>query len=108
MNEKVQNLSHMKKLGHNNWTILYADRVVKKEIPKIPYNRKKRIQDTIYQKLSRKPDIFGESLQNTLHPYRKLRVGNFRVIYRLTKEKQVIVCAIGHRSTVYEKFLKHH
>lgn len=106
-NAKVQNLSHMKMLGENKWEILYLDAVVKKHIPKLPENQKKRIQEAISQKLSVQPEVFGESLRSPLHPYRKLRVGTYRVIFEIVAKNQVIICAIGHRGNVYQDFSKH-
>lgn len=105
-NAKAQNLSRTKKLGQSEGEILYLDVVVKKHISKIPENRKKRIQESIHQKLSTQPKNFGEPLWSHLHPYRKLRVGTYRVIFEIMPQKQILICAIGHRSVVYDMFSK--
>ena len=50
----------------------------------------------------RPPD--SRSLKGTLRPFRKLRVGDHRVAYRVDDEaKTVHVVWAGHRSRIYEE-----
>ena len=42
------------------------------------------------------------SLFGAVYGYRKLRAGDYRIIYKLAKKK-IIVLKIGHRKEVYQK-----
>lgn len=44
----------------------------------------------------------GRPLKQSLMGHRKMRVGDFRVIYRVQGDK-IIVLKIGHRKDVYAK-----
>ncbi len=71
----------------------------------IPADWNKRIEKIIEERLSEYPEIFGKPLRRTLKNYFRLRVGDYRVIYRLEKSI-VIILIIGHRSEVYDQILK--
>lgn len=67
------------------------------------------IQKTMIEKLSSYPLHYGEYLHGQLHPYRKLRVGDYRIVYRVYEKKIVVyVIAVGNRrdDEVYEKALQ--
>jgi mRNA interferase RelE/StbE len=61
----------------------------------------KRITKELRESLSSDPNC-GESLSGQFKGLRKLRVGDFRIIYSKTKEG-VLILKIGHRSAVYER-----
>ncbi len=83
------------------FTIFYHQSVVKIDIPKISRGFQIRIQEAIEEKLTTNPEIFGKPLRRSLSGYRKLRVGDYRVIFRI--EKQIIkILVIGHRKDVYK------
>ena len=46
------------------------------------------------------PGKYGEPLKRGLQGYRKLRVGDYRVIYKVNKEN-IVILKIGHRKEVY-------
>ncbi|MDO8561373.1 MAG: type II toxin-antitoxin system RelE/ParE family toxin [bacterium] len=52
------------------------------------------------QKLCKMPEIFGKPLRQTLSGLRALRVGDYRVVYRIDK-RNVYIIAIIHRSVGY-------
>lgn len=83
------------------FNILYETHVIKKDIPKLDDFSKKRIRKEIELKLTTKPEVFGIPLQKSLKNYRKLRIGNFRIIFRI-EDNFVKIFAIQLRSTVYE------
>jgi len=82
------------------YDIVYHEDVAKKDIPSISTTWKREIQRAIETKLSNSPEVFGIPLRNTLKEYRKLRVGDYRVIFRI-EVKKVKIFAIGHRSNIY-------
>jgi len=82
--------------------LFYHPDILKEDLPSIPENIKERIKRAIEQRLMIEPVKYGEPLKRTLHGYRKLRLGNYRVIYRIDKEN-IIILKIGHRKEVYNK-----
>ncbi len=82
------------------FTIFYHQSVVKIDIPKISRNFQIRIRKSIEDKLTTNPEIFGKPLRRSLSGYRKLRVGDYRIIFRIEKQT-VKILVIGHRRDVY-------
>ncbi|MBF0511260.1 MAG: type II toxin-antitoxin system RelE/ParE family toxin [Candidatus Omnitrophica bacterium] len=70
----------------------------------IPVNIKERIRKAIETRLLIDPVNYGLPLRKSLQGHRKLRVGDYRVIYRI-EHKTVIILKIGHRKDVYPKVL---
>lgn len=85
-----------------NFEIAYHPDVVKIDIPKLSNLDKNRIKKAVENKLAISPEIFGKPLRLSLKGHRKLRVGDYRVIYRI-EGKKVKIFYIGHRSIVYKK-----
>ena len=84
-----------------SYEILYVDKVVKNDIPKISGMYKTRIKQAIETKLMTEPDLYGKPLRRSLKGYLKLRVGDYRIIFRIENRK-VKIFAIAHRKIVYE------
>mgnify|MGYP001571133277 FL=1 len=82
----------------------YEEKVVKKEIPRLPEKIKEQIQRDIERKLTTVPEIFGKPLRKSLKGYRRLRVGDYRVIFRIEKNT-VKIFRIGHRSIIYKDLI---
>ena len=82
------------------YDIVYHEHVVSQDIPPISATWKKEIRRAIETKLVNSPEVFGIPLRNTLKGYRKLRVGDYRVIFRI-ESKKVKIFAIGHRANIY-------
>lgn len=88
-----------------SYTITYHQEVVTADIPKLSAPTKKRVRAAIEQKLTTQPELFGKPLRKSLKGYRKLRVGDYRVIFAIQK-KTVRVLMIAHRSIVYGRVPK--
>ena len=84
------------------YTIVYLEVVVKKEIPKLSTSAKQAIKTAIEEKLSTEPVKFGKPLQYSLKNHRRLRVGDYRVIYRIEQPDTIVVVAIKYRRDVYD------
>ncbi|WP_265025569.1 type II toxin-antitoxin system RelE family toxin [Wolbachia endosymbiont of Rhagoletis indifferens] len=53
------------------------------------------------------PINLGEALNHSLKGRRRLRVGDYRIIYHVnTVEYEVTIVTVGHRDTIYEKARK--
>ena len=85
--------------------ILYHHKVVSDDIPKLSASWKVKIREAIEKKLVTHPDLYGKPLRRSLKGYRKLRIGDYRVIFRI-EEKTVKILIIGHRSIVYKEINK--
>lgn len=85
------------------FALRYHHEVVRSDIPSIPKKERNRIQKAIEEKLAIHPEVFGKPLRRSLKGYRRLRVGDYRVVFRI-EEDEVKIFAIGHRSVVYEDF----
>ncbi len=83
------------------YKISYVEDVVKIDIPKLDAAAKKMIKETIEKKLTHNPIEFGKPLQYSLKGSRRLRIGDYRVIYTIESEL-VIIVKIGHRKDVYK------
>ncbi len=85
--------------------ILYEQEVVDIDIPALPKREKIRIRRAIEGKLVASPEVFGKPLRRSMKGYRSLRIGDYRVIFRI-EQKAVKIFAIGHRSVIYEDSLQ--
>jgi len=84
------------------YTVLYHPDVKKVDLPRIDNRLKNIIREAIEKRLSIKPHLYGKPLQRTLKGYWKLRVGSYRIIYKIGHE-DIIVLGIIHRKAVYSK-----
>ena len=67
--------------------VIYLPEVVTKQIPKLSKDAKKRIKKAIEQKLSINPIGFGKPLKYSLKGLRRLRVGEYRIIYKISDDE---------------------
>ncbi len=85
------------------YEIKYLEEVVKKHIPKLSSPAKILIKRTIEERLMADPIRFGKPLRYSLKGHRRLRVGNYRVVYRADPLTAIVtVVAIKHRKEIYE------
>ena len=76
---------------------------VRKDLKPISKSDKQKIRSAIESKLSSNPIEFGKPLQYSLKGLRRLRVGDYRVIFQIDQtNKVVLVIKIGHRREIYE------
>lgn len=82
------------------YKLLYHPAVLKEDLRRIPTSQKSRIRHAIEIKLINNPILAGRPLRQSLKGHRRLRVGDWRIIYRIDKE-DIIILKIGHRREVY-------
>lgn len=76
---------------------------VRESLVKIPKNIRDRIKFAIEQRLSIAPNEYGKPLIKEWKDYRRLRVGDYRVIYKVFEESLlVLIVEIDHRKQVYD------
>ena len=72
-----------------------------------PLNRKlrERIKKAIETRLMTEPHRYGDPLRKTLKGYWKLRVGEYRIVFKVVKD-EVWILGIIHRKKVYDHIIK--
>jgi len=80
--------------------ILYHPAVRKDDISALPKATRDLVRRAIEERLTKAPQEYGQPLRKTLKGYWKLRVGDYRVVFRI-EGTEVIVLAIKHRKDVY-------
>jgi mRNA interferase RelE/StbE len=75
------------------------------DIPLLDAKLRARIKNAIESRLTTAPHLYGEPLRKTLRGYWKLRVGDYRVVFKIVSE-EVWVLGIIHRKKVYEEIKK--
>lgn len=85
--------------------LIYHPEVKAIDIPRLNEKIRNRIKAAIELRLLTAPHEYGHSLRKTLKGYWKLRVGDYRVIYKVDKNK-VIILGIIHRKKVYDEINK--
>jgi len=89
--------------GNKPYTLHYLERVVTEDIAKLPKSAKTRIKKAIEERLQVDPIGFGKPLRYSLKGHRRLRVSDYRVVYRIVPNKnEVVIIAIKHRKDVYK------
>jgi len=84
----------------NLFRITYHPDVRTEDIPALPKAIRGQIRRAIEKRLMTAPQKYGQPLRKTLKGYWKLRVRDYRVVFRI-KGNEVIVLAIKHRKGVY-------
>ena len=84
-----------------NYTVVYQDQVIKNHIPALSASTKLLLQKSIESKLMVDPVAFGKPLRYSLKGHRRLRVGDYRIVYRI-EDNSVIIIAIKHRKEIYK------
>lgn len=85
-----------------SYTIEYHIQVQKEDIPGLPKKIKTLIQSRIKDRLLEHPEIYGKPLRKDLKNYRKLRIGDYRIVFKIVGQK-IRILTIDHRSRIYQK-----
>ena len=94
----------MTKLGNKYYSIEYLDYVLEHDIPKLPKTIKTRIKKAIETRLVIDPIGLGKPLRYSFKGHRRIRVGDYRLVYRIQVRKKIItIVYIRHRKEIYKK-----
>jgi mRNA interferase RelE/StbE len=83
------------------YRLIYHADVEKIDLPRIDAKNKSMIKRAIEERLTTKPEVYGKPLQRTLKGYWKLRVGEYRIVFKLFGN-ELRIFGIIHRKRVYE------
>lgn len=93
----------MQKLGNDEYKIQYLDTVVNEDIPHLPKVIRERVKKAITTRLALDPVGLGKPLRYSLIGHRRIRVGDYRIVYRIDQGNKVVtVVMIKHRKEVYD------
>lgn len=93
----------MTKPGSKPFSIEYLETVVDEDIPALPKTVRNRIRNAIETRLALDPVGLGKPLRYSFIGHRRIRVGDYRIVYRIdVKRSAVIIALIKHRKDVYE------
>jgi len=82
------------------YSVEYSNLINRKRLARLPKGDLKMIKTAIERKLTIAPEVFGKPLRFSLKGHRSLRIGDYRVIYRIDGTI-VRILFIAHRSAVY-------
>jgi mRNA interferase RelE/StbE len=87
------------------YRVFFHEDVEKEDIPLLPDVMKIRMKKAIRERLTTNPDLYGKPLRGWMAGLRRLRVGDWRIVYRIV-DHDVNVLIIAHRSKVYHAVLQ--
>lgn len=82
------------------FTMHYHPAVRDEDLSLIDRKSRDRIRKAIEERLQTVPQDYGEPLRKSLKGYWKLRVGDFRVVFKVI-ESEVWILGIRHRKSIY-------
>jgi mRNA interferase RelE/StbE len=88
-----------------SFAIRYHPDVKNVDLPLIDAQIQKRIKRAIETRLMSVPQQYGKPLRKTLKGYWKLRVGDYRIVFKIVGH-EIYILGIIHRKKVYEKIGK--
>jgi mRNA interferase RelE/StbE len=83
----------------------YHPDVKKSDLPKIDAKNRDMIKKAIEERLVSQPEAYGKPLRRTLKGYWKLRVGDYRVVFKVSSDS-IFIFGIIHRKEVYKLIKK--
>ncbi len=76
-------------------------KAVKGDLGSLEVSSKARIKRAIETILIINPIKSGETLKGNFKGFRKLRIGDYRIVYKVI-EKEILILGIRHRKDIYE------
>jgi len=87
------------------YKLKYHQDVKKSDLPKIDAKNKNMIKKAIEERLATRPETYGKPLQRTFKGYWKLRVGDYRVVFKASNDS-IFIFGIIYRKEVYRLIKK--
>lgn len=88
------------------YRVEYLSGVLHQDILKLGSSEKILIERAIVNRLQTNPLQYGKPLGHSLHGLRRLRVGDYRILYKVEEKKGLVtITAIGHRRDIYKRLV---
>lgn len=82
--------------------IIEYDVNIEEKLRELPKSVREMIRKAIEKKLMHDPIAFGKPLRYSLKGYRRLGIGDYRVIFKIIEDKVlVIIIDLDHRKDIY-------
>ncbi|MFC2144919.1 type II toxin-antitoxin system RelE/ParE family toxin [Actinomycetota bacterium] len=81
--------------------IIKYHKTLKEDLNELDEFSRSRIRKAIEARLLIDPLKYGQLLKGTLKGFRILRIGGYRVVYKIVK-KEIIILGVRHRKDIYE------
>ena len=88
-------------MGINLPYLINYHKAVKGDLNSLEVLIKARIKSAIETRIAVDPIKSGEPLRGNFKRFRKLRIGDYRIVYKVIKEI-VLILGIGHRRYIYK------
>ena len=85
-----------------NYNLIYHHDVKKVDLPRIDARNKSMIKRAIEERLTTSPEVYGKPLRRSLKGSWKLRVGDYRIVFKIAGN-EIRILAIIDRKTVYQQ-----
>lgn len=83
------------------YVLRYHPAVAEDDLTDISVNLRRRLARAIETRLTTNPERYGTPLRSSLQGYWKLRVGDYRVVFKVVGS-EVWILTILHRKAVYQ------
>ncbi|MBW2664358.1 MAG: type II toxin-antitoxin system RelE/ParE family toxin [Deltaproteobacteria bacterium] len=87
------------------YKLKYHPNVKRSDLPQIDAKNKSMIKRAIENRLATQPETYGKPLRKTLKGYWKLRVGDYRIVFKVY-DNSIFIFGIIHRKEVYRLIKK--
>lgn len=87
------------------YKLKYHSDVKTSDLPNIDAKNRGMIKRAIEDRLATQPEAYGKPLQRTLKGYWKLRIGDYRVVFKVSHDS-IYIFGIIHRKEVYKLIKK--
>jgi len=85
------------------YKIEFLESVLKKDLGKLSSPVKSQVHKAICSKLPIDPYLYGKPLQFAYKGHRRLRVSDYRIIYKIDEPKKVVyIVRVSHRKDIYD------
>ena len=85
-----------------NYRFIYHPDVKKIDLPKIDAKNRSMIKRAIEERLAVSPEVYGHPLRKSLKGYWKLRVGDYRVVFKIAGSDICIFAVINRKSGYHQ------
>ena len=85
--------------------VLVYHKLVARDVSALNADIRKRLSKAIQERLSSHPESYGKPLRGSLAGYWTLRIGDYRVVYRVVRQ-EIWIYGIMNRKNVYEDVMK--
>ncbi|QTG99503.1 MULTISPECIES: type II toxin-antitoxin system RelE family toxin [unclassified Wolbachia] len=86
------------------YDIIYSKKVLEEDFLALPPTIRSRVRRAVDSRLATNPKAIGKALSHEFKGYFRIRVSDYRVIYRINYSKHTVtITAMGHRKDIYER-----